>query len=250
LLTVLFHPEDLNMLYLAPALRRRYMDILLCQCDRNYLVALSQYNRTLKQRNALLKAVRETQFKGQNTEKLKADLDAWDVKLIEFATPVIEKRQALVDYLNKNLPKLYRKISGDKEDLKVEYQNKIVTNYADELFNRKSRDIMQAKTTAGPHRDDLKFFINGQEISTSASRGEFRTMLLAIKIAEIEYIKAKTGYMPILLLDDVFSELDLSRQKHLLKAIKGCQTIITTTDASNIENIAKDNQTFTIVKIA
>ena len=102
------------------------------------------------------------------------------------------------------------------------------------------RDIRQAKTSAGPHRDDLTFFINGKEISTSASRGEFRTLLLALKLAEIEYIKEKTGFRPVLLLDDVFSELDLERRRHLFDAIKDCQTIITTADLNSLEGLTED----------
>jgi len=267
LLTVLFHPEDLNMLYLSPSLRRKYMNIVLCQTDKKYLNALSKYKKVLKQRNALLHEIREARFKKASTEStiehLKDDLIAWDQELIEFGCVVIKKRVYFLEFLNKNIQKIYRSISDDEEKVEVEYESKIVKKgaytsksssknlaemYKDELFNRRERDIRQAKSSAGPHRDDLKFYINGKEISKSASRGEFRTLLLAIKLAEIKFIKEVTGKNPILLLDDVFSELDRKRQTHLLKSIKGCQTIITTTDITNLGELAKDKASIEIVR--
>lgn len=257
LLTVLFHPEDLNMLYLSPSLRRRYMDIVLSQTDRNYLAALTQYKKILKQRNALLLSIREARFKGYNLDKLKEDLAVWDEEIIESGAVIISKRLLFVEFLNKKLSKIYNSISGDKDTIDVEYKSRIVKKtsnlnieeiYRDELFNRKERDIIQAETSAGPHRDDLEFFLNGKEISASASRGEFRTILLAMKLAEIHFIKGKTGKKPVLLLDDVFSELDRKRQSHLLKSIKGCQTIITTTDINNLGDLAKKKAVLEIVK--
>lgn len=276
LLTVLFHPEDLNMLYLSPSLRRRYVDIVLCQTDKSYLLALSKYKKTLKQRNALLAQIREAHFNpvssGSTKNALQEDLAAWDEEIIEYGSPLILKRLLFINFLNENIGKIYRNISGEKERVEIEYVSKVIKNsdiphlkindtklsdsastttnsnqltknhfnplstisqlYADTLSSRKRQDIFRAETTAGPHRDDLFFFINGKNICSSASRGEFRTLLLALKLAEIEFIKQKTGKNPILLLDDVFSELDRKRQTHLLKAIKGCQTIITTTEIS------------------
>lgn len=237
LLTVLFHPEDLNMLYLSPGLRRQYLDIALCQTDRNYLNALANYKKVLKQRNALLQEIREAKFKNKNFTDLLEDLDAWDKEMIEFGTEIIAKRQNFTDFLNKNLTKIYQSISGSKEKIKVTYATKI-NNYATELLSRRNYDILRGQSTIGPHRDDLIFHINDKAIVASASRGEFRSLLLAIKLAEIKFIQEKTGQNPVLLLDDVFSELDTKRQNHLLKAIQGCQTIITTTDASHIEKIA------------
>jgi DNA replication and repair protein RecF len=224
-LTVLFHPEDLNMLYLNPSYRRQYLNILLSQTDRAYLLALSSYKKVMKQRNALLHKIRDQKFTGADITNLLHDLDTWDAQLIQFGTDIIQKRQALIHFLTDRLPKLYQAISGRNENVHLEYQAKKL----DDLALRRDREIMQAQTTLGPHRDDLTFFIANHEISASASRGEFRTLLLAIKLAEIAYIQEKTGENPVLLLDDVFSELDPSRQKHLLEAIKTCQTIITTT---------------------
>lgn len=260
LLTVLFHPNDLDILYLSPSLRRKYIDILLSQTDRKYLISLSNYKKTLKQRNALLASIREARFSRKPTATLEANLDAWNQEIAEFGTEILEKRQHLIDFFDKNLEKTYRKISGNNEIISLEYESSVLkkkkslakkeihTLYLDELFNRKSRDIMQAKTTVGPHRDDLKFFINDKEITGSASRGEFRTLLLALKLAEIEYIKKQTDKNPILLLDDVFSELDLNRRKHLLEAIKGCQVVITTTDLSDLKEL-KESSLLEIVKV-
>lgn len=296
LLTVLFHPEDLNMLYLSPALRRRYMDIVLSQTDKNYLLALTKYKRALKQRNSLLGQLREAHFNGSNTSRssrspvsvspsaadfplasapspessLQEDLAAWDEEIVEYGAPLIAKRLEFTAFLNEKIEKIYHEISGENERVSIEYISKVIpgnvlektvpepacpsvrdnlkgttgdtflslsTNYAETLAARRRHDTFKAETSIGPHRDDLIFFLNGKNICSSASRGEFRTLLLALKLAEIEFIRQKTGKNPILLLDDVFSELDRKRQTHLLKSIKGCQTIITTCDTASLEDL-------------
>lgn len=265
LLTVLFHPEDLNMLYLNPSLRRRYMDIVLSQTDRSYLLALSNYKKALKQRNALLGQLRDAYFnKAQESsqEVLQNDLTAWDEEIVKYGTPIITKRLEFTAFLNKHIEKIYSSISGEKERISIEYLSKIVTPnslatdpdhplpptisqlYADALTFRKKHDTFKAETSIGPHREDLVFFINGKNICASASRGEFRTLLLALKLAEIEFIKEKTGKNPILLLDDVFSELDHKRQTHLLESIKDCQTIITTCDTSGLDDLPSNTVFF------
>ncbi|MFH1533662.1 MAG: DNA replication/repair protein RecF [Nitrospirota bacterium] len=248
LITVLFHPEDLNMLYLSPSYRRRYLNILLSQVDKKYLEALTKYKKTLKQRNALLHAIREAKFTNKPMENLEKDLDAWDTELMEFGSIIIKKRKEFTQFLNKKLEKIYQSISGGKEKVEIQYST-IKGEYEAELTIRRDRDIREAKTTLGPHRDDLKFFIDGKEILSSASRGEFRTLLLAIKLAEIQYIKEKTGRNPILLLDDVFSELDRKRGEHLLKSIKDCQTIITTTDQESFKKLDKEGESLWFVRI-
>lgn len=258
LLTVLFQPEDLNMLYLSPQLRRRYLDIILSQTDRKYLNALLKYKKVLKQRNALLSEIKAAQFEGKNIDHLMEDLSAWDRELIQFGSLLMVKRLELIDFLERNVENIYRTISGGQENIIVEYSSKILKKtfgknieelYQNELFNRQKRDIFSTETTAGPHRDDLIFFLDGKEISKFASRGEVRTLLLSLKLGEIKYIKEKTGKNPVLLLDDVFSELDRKRQKHLLQSIKDCQTIITTTDIANLGEFRKKESDSTIVKI-
>lgn len=236
-LTVLFHPEDLNMLYLSPSLRRRYLDSVLCQTDKKYLEALMEYKKVLKQRNALLNEIREASFEGRKTDKLEENLSAWDLEFLEFADVIIKKRTDFIETLEGEIESAYRAISGGEESLKIKYERGLKHPEEENLKNARKRDIFKAESTRGPHRDDLKFYINGKEISSSASRGEFRTLLLAIKMGEISYIRNKTGKNPVLLLDDVFSELDEKRKKHLLDVIKGCQTIITTTDIDGIGEI-------------
>lgn len=251
LLTVLFHPEDLNMLYMSPSFRRRYMDTLLSQTDSKYLYALSQFKKIFKQRNALLHAIRDFRFKKKDTTNLEEDLDAWDSQLIECGSEIIDKRIELTEFLDKNLSSLYQSISSNEETLSIEYLSKVKDkeSYRQKLADKRDIDIITARSTVGPHLDDLKFSINGKEISSSASRGEFRTLLLAIKLAEIEFIREKTGKNPILLLDDVFSELDGKRQQQLLYAIKGCQTIITTTDVDSLGELATGSQPIRFVKV-
>lgn len=240
LLTVLFHPEDLNMLYLSPSYRRKYMDILLSQTDKKYLDALTQYKKLLKQRNALLHQIRKHELNGKNTTSLQDDLTAWDEQLVKFGTILIEKRKKLVKYLNSTIQDLYQSISGNNEKVKIDYKYSVMDNYMEELQLSRKRDIFSAKSHVGPHLDDLKFYLNGTKISASASRGEFRTLLLAMKLAEIQFIKEKTQHQPILLLDDIFSELDPDRSQHLLSILKNHQTIITTTDITNLHEISKN----------
>lgn len=275
LLTVLFQPEDLNILYLSPNLRRRYMDILLSQTDKSYLDALIHYNKALKQRNSLLNSIRKSRFSKQDDEELLKDLDAWDEELVKYGSIITEKRLVLVKFLAKELQKVYQSISGEKEKVDIAYISKvatknsiqslsiqsisktpdyyeklfdITTSYRAQLHENREKDIIQATSTRGPHRDDLLFYINEKEITASASRGEFRTLLLSIKLAEIDFIKQKTDESPLLLLDDVFSELDSTRQEKLLKAIRGCQTIIATTDTENIEDLADKSAVLTLEK--
>ncbi|MBD3360212.1 DNA replication/repair protein RecF [Candidatus Peregrinibacteria bacterium] len=255
LITVLFHPENMNMLYLSPSFRRKYINILISQTDKKYLNALSNYKKILKQRNALLYEIRDKKFKGEKCGSLEEDLNAWDTKILEYGPCIISKRKELVRFLKYNIEKNYVSISGGTEEVSLEYLNPVKDNpalqktYKTELVNRRKKDIKNAKTSIGPHLDDIKFYINSKEITTSASRGEFRTLLLSLKLAEIEYIKRETKKNPVLLLDDVFSELDRKRQSHLLKTIKNCQTIITTTDIDNLDKLAEEGASMEFVKL-
>jgi len=256
-LTVLFQPEDLNILYLSPELRRKYANILLSQVDKPYLKALFDYAKILKQRNALLEEIRKAKFAGYSDSAIKnllKDLDAWDEKILIAGSLIIEKRIIFIQFLNKHLEKIYRSISGEKEDIFVQYKSKVDPENVQESYKKllkaqREKDLLQAKTTIGPHRDDILFFINNKEINLSASRGEFRTLLLAIKLAEIDFIKLIAEETPILLLDDVFSELDKNRQNKLLKVIDGCQTIITTTDLANLGDLAKESSKSELVEM-
>lgn len=255
LITVLFHPENMNMLYLSPSFRRKYINILLSQTDKKYLNALSNYKKILKQRNALLNEIRDSKFKGKKYSSLEEDLNAWDTEILEYGPCIISKRKKLIRFLKDNIGKNYISISGGKEKVSLKYINPIQDDiplqkaYKENLLKRRTKDIKNAKTSIGPHLDDVKFYIDSKEITSSASRGEFRTLLLSLKLAEIEYIKKETKKNPVLLLDDVFSELDRKRQSHLLKTIKNCQTIITTTDIDNLNKLAEESELMEFVKL-
>jgi len=234
-ITVLFHPKDLNMLYLEPSLRRKYLNLILSQTDKFYLEALGNYTKLLKQRNALLEEIAE--------EKSREDeLDTWDEKLAGEGAILIAERKKLIKFFNGKVGGFYRKISGGKEDLEIKYIGTILDDQTDDsipdlhsikkqylkkLILKRDRDLRYGSTSSGPHVEDIKFYLNDKEISSFASRGEFRTILIALKMAEIDYIENKTKEKPVLLLDAVFSELDENRQAHLFDAIKSCQAIIT-----------------------
>jgi DNA replication and repair protein RecF len=245
---VLFHPEDLNMLYLGPDLRRRYLDMLNIQANRKYYRAISSYKRILKQRNALLKAINESYA----PEK---DLDVWDGQLAANGAILISERAKTVDFLNTRLAEHYRRISGGDEIAAVVYrasaagvipwssttgipapentnpgnreETVIENEFLDALRAVRKNDLRAEVTTIGPHRDELEFTLNGRSLQSHASRGEYRSILLSMKLLEIEYLRSHGGGDPILLLDDVFSELDPERQKQLTEAIGNAQTIIT-----------------------
>jgi DNA replication and repair protein RecF len=246
---VFFHPEDLNMLYLGPDLRRRYLDILNLQISKNYYSALRKYKQALKQRNALIKAIKEGYAQ-------KGDLAVWDEQLAENGTVLIRERAATVVYMNTHLQGVYRKIADSDDKVEVRYScalgeqtaapggfpeplgsstdalegkshEEVKTLFLSALEYARKTDFQAEVTTVGPHRDDLSFFLNGRPLHVHASRGEYRSLLLSLKLLELEFFEARTGRKPILLLDDVFSELDPERQKMLMEAVSGCQTIIT-----------------------
>ena len=228
LLTVLFQPEDLNILYLSPSLRRKYLNSILAQTDKRYLLSLRQYHHILKQRNVLLDSIRSARFNGQDISRLLKDLDVWDEQFLDHGSQISKKRAEFINFLSKEVPKIYKKISEGSEKIEIKYR--ISELSPESIAAKRDQEVRYAQTKIGPHRDDIEFYIDGNKIEQSASRGEYRTLLLAMKLAEITYIENCTGEKPILLLDDVFSELDPDRQKHLLDTIETCQTIITTTD--------------------
>lgn len=227
----LFEPTDLELVAGSPDGRRRYLDFILCQTDRHYLKTLQSYRRVLKQRNALLE--------GFDIERLKTQIFAWDMKLAELALEIYQRRQELIGQLNAMLPQLYGDIAGSPEAVTLEYLPSVSGGrYADDfvetLASNLTRDLAAGFTTIGPHREDFKVNFKNNDITTVASRGEVRTVVLACKLAELAYAEKQTGVRPILLLDDVFSELDHDRRTFLLNRLDGHQTIITTTDADAI----------------
>ena len=263
LITVLFHPKDLNLLYMEPSLRRKYINLLLSQTDREYLESLTNYTKILKQRNVLLDEIAE-----KNVSE--SELDIWDERLADEGSKIIFKRIEAVEILSKNLHKNYKKISGGSENARALYSSSVTLaedaiastetaqateadlnpavesnsssentkkaieiikkSFQKKLLLKRDKDIRFGNTSVGPHRDDIKLTLDDNPIEEFASRGESRTALIALKLAEIAYIEKKTKTSPLLLLDDVFSELDENRQKYLLEALKSCQSIITSVD--------------------
>ena len=227
----LFEPQDLQLVSGPPEGRRKYLDFLLCQTDRRYLKTLSSYKRVLRQRNALLE--------GSQPEAVRRDIFAWDLQLVELARDIHDHRLVLIEALNTSLPSLYRDIAGEDVPMHLQYLPSIEASdygsgFAEALQRNLARDMGAGFTTIGPHREDFKIHFKNNDITAVASRGETRTLVLALKLAELAYAEERTGTRPILLLDDVFSELDHDRRTYLLHRLGGFQTVITTTDADSI----------------
>ncbi len=220
---VFFSPEDLGIIKNGPAERRRFVDMELCQLDGVYLYNLNHYNKIINQRNRLLKDMYLNQG-------LKETLEVWDMQLVSFGTKIIERRALFVKQLNEIIYGIHRKLSGDKEELQICYEPDAVQEaFEEKLSSARDRDIRAKMTSVGPHRDDFSFLVGGVDIRKYGSQGQQRTAALSLKLAEIELVKKITGDNPILLLDDVLSELDSNRQNYLLNSIGEIQTIITCT---------------------
>ncbi len=223
---VLFEPNDLQLLRGEPGGRRDFADNLLEQLNDGYSTLRNQYKRIVSQRNALLKQV--------NHDKMQ--LFTWNVKLAELASNIVQKRLGLLGEINKKLSNLYSEISKQPTNIRAVYKSTIdPENYASSLLNRLEKDseldYARGFTGHGPHRDDITFLFEEQSVVAQASRGEVRTLLLSLKIIELELLEERHGIRPLLLLDDVFSELDGTRRKTLTNFLKNHQTVITTTDA-------------------
>lgn len=239
---IFFSPEDLGIIKDGPEQRRRFMDMELCQMNKAYLYYLTQYKKILKQRNALLKQI-------QQNSNLKETLEIWDEQLVEQGSKLIEIREQFVQEIAAIMKEKHRNLTGGQEDIEVKYKpNCPAKDFSRQLFMEGERDVVLGTTTVGPHRDDIQFFINGQEVKVYGSQGQKRTAALSLKMAEIEIVEKIIGEKPILLLDDVLSELDRNRQNYLLENIKGIQTIITCTGLEEfVTNGININQTFEIV---
>ena len=227
---IFFSPEDLNIIKNGPSERRRFIDMELCQIDKIYWDNLSKYNKIISQRNNLLKQI--------NTDKtLKETLAIWDEQLITYGKKIIERRQEFISELNEIVNVIHKNLSGDLEDIKILYEiNVTVDNFAEKLFSAQDRDIILKSTSHGPHRDDISFEVNGIDIRKFGSQGQQRTVALSLKLAEIQLVKNKIKDNPILLLDDVLSELDRNRQNYLLNNLQDIQTIITCTGLEEFVN--------------
>lgn len=220
---VFFSPEDLNIIKNGPAERRRFIDLELSQLNKIYLSNLGNYNKIIIQRNKLLKEYSQK-------EDLIDTLDIWDEQLIMYGEKIIEQREEFINQINDIIKDIHRKLSGNKEEIKLVYEKSTGTsNLRDSIIKNRNRDLKMRSTSVGPHRDDIAFIVNGLDIRTYGSQGQQRTAALSLKMSEIELVKAIINDYPILLLDDVLSELDSNRQNYLLDSIKDVQTLITCT---------------------
>ena len=227
---VFFSPEDLAIIKNGPAERRRFVDMELCQLDSIYLNDLNNYNKIVNQRNKLLKDM-------YLSPGLKETLGIWDMQLVAYGSKIIERRKLFVSQLNEIIYEIHKRLSGGKEELKIKYEpDTSVDDFESKLFMNMDRDMKLKMTSVGPHRDDFVFQIGGMDARKFGSQGQQRTAALSLKLAEIELVKKITNDTPVLLLDDVLSELDSNRQQLLLSAMGDIQTIITCTGLEEFVN--------------
>ena len=220
---IIFSPEDLSMVKDGPAERRRFMDLELCQLDKLYTSDLSAYNKVLADRNRMLK---DLWVKPEYEEVL----PLYDIKLVNFGKHIIEAREKFISRLNDIVKEIHFSLTGGKEELVLSYEPNVrVDRFEEELMRGAERDRHQKITLTGPHRDDICFLANGIDLRKYGSQGQQRSAALSLKLAEIELVKSLSREYPVLLLDDVLSELDSSRQENLLGRINHIQTIMTCT---------------------
>ena len=237
---VMFGAQDLELVYGSPASRRRYLDIINSQLDPAYLRSLQRYQRVLRQRNHLLKSIRA----GRSPDD---ELPLWDRQLADEGTYVSACRRDTVLRLSELAGPIHDELAGDSEPVDVEYLPSVPSEaggvegtgetLAEALAANRARDIAAGATTSGPHRDDARIVIDGRDAAAFASRGQARTATLALKLAEAQYISGRSERQPLLLLDDVLSELDPSRRALVLEHVsKYEQCLITTADPESIES--------------
>ncbi len=234
---VFFSPEDLSIIKNGPSERRRFMDMELCQLDQIYLNSLSKYNKLVVERNKVLKDL----FEHPENSVL---LDVQDKQLCEYGSVIIKTREKFIRDLNEIIRPIHSKLTGEKEILSVYYEpNVALEDFEKKLRSSRQKDMYAKQTTVGPHKDDFSFIIkkindtsDGIDIRKYGSQGQQRTASLSLKLSEIEIVKRAKKENPVLLLDDVLSELDSNRQNYLLNTIGGIQTIITCTGLDEFVN--------------
>lgn len=250
---VMFAPEDLHLVKGSPQVRRRFIDMEIGQVSPIYLHDIGQYQKILQQRNHYLKLL---QTKKQKDETM---LDILTEQFISMAVKIIYRRFEFLRLLESWALPIHQGISRGLETLKIQYKpsvdvsedqdlSKMIEVFHEKYLKHKTREIERGTTLFGPHRDDLLFFVNGRDVQTFGSQGQQRTTALSLKLAEIELIHSEIGEYPILLLDDVLSELDDYRQSHLLNTIQGkVQTFVTTTSVEGIDHqTLKEASTFQV----
>ena len=239
---VLFSPEDLSIIKNGPSERRRFVDMELCQLDPFYLYNLNHYNKIVDQRNSLLKDL-------YLNPSLRDTLSIWDSQLVSFGSKIIERRKLFVDQINDIICEIHHKLSGGRETLVIQYEPDVtIEDFEKKCQLNQERDIKYKQTSTGPHRDDFSFLIGDIDVRKFGSQGQQRTAALSLKLSEIELVKKISKDTPVLLLDDVLSELDSNRQNFLLNHIGEIQTIITCTGLDDfINNRFEINKIFKVV---
>ena len=227
---VFFSPEDLNLIKNGPSERRRFIDMELCQLSQVYVHSLVQYNRALMQRNKLLK---ELSFHPEYEDTL----DIWDEQLIRYGREVMEQRRSFLAQMDVIVHEIHGNLSRGREDMKLIYAPDTREEDLEQAFKKnRPQDIKQKTTLSGPHRDDMNLMIGGVDVRRFGSQGQQRTAALSLKLSELELMQRISRDNPVLLLDDVLSELDGHRQNQLLSAIRHIQTIITCTGLDEFVN--------------
>lgn len=235
---VFFSPEELKLVKESPEERRRFMNIDISQTNKRYFYLIGRYEKVLANRNKLLKSSKDINV-------IKETIEIWDRALSDLAEKISLERKKFIEELSPYAKLAHSYISGGKEDIEIKYISSFDDDYASKMMKALSKNIEKdfklGYTTVGVHRDELDIYLNGVEVKNFGSQGQQRTVALSLKLAELEIIKNRIGEYPILLLDDVFSELDMERRKKLLNFTSKTQTIITCTEfEENIDaNIIK-----------
>lgn len=229
---VLFSPEDLRTVKDGPAERRRMVDMTLSQLRPAYYYALQRYNRALKQRNEALRAC-------AINAALLSTLDLWDEQLAAAGAELMRHRRAYIEKLSAAAEETYAEIADGREKLCVRYQPSVssgdgVQDNLDALFAARETDLRRLTTSVGAHRDEVLLTVNGREARSFGSQGQQRTAALSLRLSELMVMKEEMGEWPVLMLDDVMSELDPSRRRQLIARLEGIQTIVTCTDAEDL----------------
>jgi len=229
---VLFEPDNIYLIKSSPARRRDYFDELFKQIDDSYGMALGKYSKALKQRNDLLKV-----------EEISADdLFSWNVMCANYGAEIAQKRLKYLELINIDLTETYRNIAKNDDVCSIRYLGEVCdeNKYLQILENNFQKDLYLGHTSFGVHRDDYEFIFNNKKADGSASRGEMRCIILALKFIESKILENETGKKPVVLLDDIFSELDDARQKHLINNFKNYQMIITSTTVPEEMRVDKE----------
>lgn len=227
---VFFSPEDLQIIKNGPAERRKFIDMELCQLNAYYLARLTGYQKVLQQRNKLLKDI-------GFSEGLADTLEIWDAQLADYGKTVISERRAFIGLLNEVIAEIHKNLTGGRENIELVYDPDVIEeDFAFLLEKNRQKDIKYKQTSVGPHRDDFGVMVNGIDVRKFGSQGQQRTAALSLKLSEIYIVRRVIKEPPVLLLDDVLSELDSSRQNYLLQSISDIQTLITCTGLDEFIN--------------